>query len=1447
MPTISKVRIVNFWFNNGKRLIPDIIMDMSDESRKGIDTLITLVNRGGKTAMTQLLLAPIHPKAKVNRRNLEVYFSRPEDHCFVLLEWQKDNSREKLLTGIAVSSARTDKNSSDEDAVQSNKIKYYTFCAEYLPGTKRFDILQMELSRMEKGKFVPADYEYVKKTFRGDVEIFDMYDTVRWRSKLSEYGIYQDEFRKVLEPLNSTEGGMKQFFADMKTSDDVINKMMIPAIEMKFVGGKGYDRLSDDKLDELFYKYVSQYAEKEKMIEEGKRCESFISNTGILLEKLGALNDACKKLNHCLSVVFGLKHGTERSIAETEKDIEGFESELSAIDESLKRIEYELASKNYYDAKCAYESAVTAYENVVSEKNNAAQELQNKRMELRIQLAAKYAERCSEEDRLITVLSGQIDEISGGKERDLLHDTGKKAFMAVAGAKTRNECSIRECERKKEQLSLQKETAQEKLRIAVSEKKKAEKQKIEQVVLLSAAQKETDRLITELNITAQRNLMQHYDEKKIEAAQIKHQKQLEELSKKQSASEEKIHKLEERRNDIPGLKYDLKEKTDSNREKYTDIQKAIEIYSDLEAQIQLICQEHSMGFEHRFSDLLKRHLEEQIAFEKGRAEQVRMKIYFISKEMDSFRNHTVHIPEEIITFLNSSGVEYITVEEYLLTQIDRQTMMVEDCLLLLDKYPFLAFSIIISQEQQEILFDQKADWLPGVLPLLTNEDLYSLMKGNYQAADMLACYSELYFKDRKEYADALTDKKAESEHELELIQNRLEEMEKQLEIVSIFNYDPDWLSDMEARQRALEAEYDELEKKRCNLDEENKRLTDEIKTTKESLEVIEQMIRSCEQWMKDYQKLLERYSEEKRLSKEKTNAEKAYVQAEIKYTEAQETYDRLISELDEADHYFRELSDSRKEITAAYEQIREYSCDEVSDEDWRGLLSSYNALFSTMNSDINSLKQQIDAAGKRRAQYQKELEKQDCPPELYQGVVYSESTEDSLTGCISQMEHTLSVLNESVSQSSGEKGRKEALLQTSFESVRKYGEPLPLSEIYADFEKRQQQALYEKDEVEELLSELREKKQLMTDVHKDILRDIAGIKAPPKLQDIVIEESITEQWSTIRKEYKEAVDLLSKNKDSFERCNRQLLQMYSGFAMEDVFRGIDDLPEHTADTEDYCRTAGIQLEAAVHAAQISLKQINDDIADFKNTKEFIISQCVIQGKSIYEGLLQIQKNSFVKIYADEKPKQMIRFNIPDKIDENSSRLRIENEINKWTDEMLAKMKSDNTEATLRRYVSAAVSSAVLVRKYIGADSIQMKAYKADIDPRNSEYRSWKHTGNSGAEGFLIYLAVILSVMNYSRNNNGVFKNNTGVLILDNPFGEISTKDALVPMFEMAKRANVQLICFSDITKCDITSCFSNIVKASVKSSKFSSMSLISVENQEAINTAFYKSEQLALF
>ena len=66
------------------------------------NTLIDMANGIGKTVMIQLMLQPVIPNAKVSGRKIESYFQRPEDHCFVLLEWILDNSKDKLVTGIAM-------------------------------------------------------------------------------------------------------------------------------------------------------------------------------------------------------------------------------------------------------------------------------------------------------------------------------------------------------------------------------------------------------------------------------------------------------------------------------------------------------------------------------------------------------------------------------------------------------------------------------------------------------------------------------------------------------------------------------------------------------------------------------------------------------------------------------------------------------------------------------------------------------------------------------------------------------------------------------------------------------------------------------------------------------------------------------------------------------------------------------------------------------------------------------------------------------------------------------------------------------------------------------------------------------------------------------------------------------------------------------------------------
>ena len=128
MPQISKVRIVNFNYNDGKRLIADELYDFSAiEQDNALNVLINLANGGGKSVLVQLMLQPLVPRAKVAGRGIESFFNKASDHCFVLLEWLKDNSPEKLLTGIAMSVSAL----ADDDSGRGRSIKYYTFYSNY--------------------------------------------------------------------------------------------------------------------------------------------------------------------------------------------------------------------------------------------------------------------------------------------------------------------------------------------------------------------------------------------------------------------------------------------------------------------------------------------------------------------------------------------------------------------------------------------------------------------------------------------------------------------------------------------------------------------------------------------------------------------------------------------------------------------------------------------------------------------------------------------------------------------------------------------------------------------------------------------------------------------------------------------------------------------------------------------------------------------------------------------------------------------------------------------------------------------------------------------------------------------------------------------------------------------------------------------------------------------
>ena len=264
MPQITKVRIVNFLLNDGNRLIADELFDFESESKEPANTLINLANGGGKSVLVQLMMQPILPKAKVQKRRIESFFTKPTDHSFVVLEWALDNSRQKLMTGIALAASDS---SNNQDAERGVQIKYYTFLSQYEIYQGDCNIISLPLSSKENGKFVPAAFDAVRafsKRSGSPLERYSSDDNPLWQSRLAEYGIVPSEWR-LIEELNSNEDGLSSYFESLKKSDALIDKFIIPRIEEKQTQSASKE---DSSLETMLISYAKQFSKQQEIIRE---------------------------------------------------------------------------------------------------------------------------------------------------------------------------------------------------------------------------------------------------------------------------------------------------------------------------------------------------------------------------------------------------------------------------------------------------------------------------------------------------------------------------------------------------------------------------------------------------------------------------------------------------------------------------------------------------------------------------------------------------------------------------------------------------------------------------------------------------------------------------------------------------------------------------------------------------------------------------------------------------------------------------------------------------------------------------------------------------------------------------------------------------------------------------------------------------------------------------
>lgn len=1451
MPQITKLRIVNFQYNDGKRLIADELYDFESSSKGPSDVLINLANGGGKSVLVQLMMQPIIPKAKVAGRKIESFFTKSTDHCYVAIEWALDGSKMKLMTGIAMAASDS---SIDTDADRGFQIKYYTFISSYQNYNGIYDIVSLPLSRKENGRFIPATFDDVRniaKRSNGSLERYASDDSVKWKERLAQYGIIQNEWR-MIEELNSNEDGLSKYFSSLKTSDAVIDKLIIPRIEEK----QNHDSSRDDSsLETMLISYAKQFSRQQEIIKEREICSGFygmLKETKVDAEDLWKSSDSLEK---SIENLFAFSSALEAEIADKKERSEKLIAEEVKLNESIRHIQWEKVSADYYNCKEAFERETAELEKAETAKNEAKDKLDAATRKLLLIECVHYYGQLKEIESQIAAISEEITNRENNSESsNRLAALKYSAYLAINNELMRIVPEIetldsekKELEANTTQLSIEIKSLQADVENAAAQKNKAE-------AIYGKQKDDNDATVEELGIDAFRMLDGKYQSADLDRWKNETQNREQSVQDTIADNAKKLQILEDRKDAIPQEIADIKAEIKSTEENLNRLSGELGVFKQLESSIQAICEKHGLDFELRFSDHVKDYLAEQLSHTDASIADEDRRIEAAEEAISAVKRGTLHIPKALLKFLDSTGLRYTSVEKYLLTQQTKELISLEDCQKLLARYPYAAYGVALDEKDIEALKQESEnEWLPSVLPVFTYAELNLLIRGEAASVSSVASYSKEYFRDSASYEVRLqTDLDDYKSHKSSLIERKKTLMKDSESIEEFSHYRADWeartLSEIDDLKEEITKQKTSIEK----LIQEQKEIKEDVLGLKRDERQLQDESNAIRSLLVRFEKLLGKLKEEDDLCLDFENCRQKHRELINKKRERASIKDALDAELKDKTEKLRILKDAQSTLKTGAEKVSGAATAEIVDGEWSSLLTQYEKLLEAQNTDLKRLNDDKTRCLKDKEEKQKEIAKRGCEQKEFETLSYSDVLEMDAVAHKKDCEKTLQDVEEVLIQCRVAKAKAETSFESVVEKLREFGgEALPLSEVGNVFDSRISEIRVRLGEIGSAEKENAAKLSELQKVMAKAENATEGYTHPAKIGSVILEKNCTAQLNALSLQIRECEKAVTTGQGKVKNSLEDMAASY-GSRSPDVNRAITsmlNLLSNTVIRGDKYYTLCEHIDANIHTVELRISQIDTDLKEFLKTRDDLIHQCVIQGKQMYEGLLQLSNNSKVKV--QDKRRQMLKFDIPEAIDENMAVASISSEIEKGTKDIVSKLEEDAyAEAEVRRLAERTVGSRRLLRKYIGSENIVLKAYKIDRNPDNSGYRTWEQTqvNNSGAEKFVVYFAVILALMTYTRDSYEDMggKTNSSVLVLDNPFGPISSKHVLEPMFEISRNYNVQMICLSDISKSDIVSCFDLVIRAVVKQFALSSKEQLTHDGNEAIEHGFYRSEQLML-
>lgn len=1423
MSKINAIRLINVNYNNNANRISDETMYFNGES-----TLISLQNGGGKSVLVQMLTAPfVHARYRnAKDRPFESYFTTAKP-SFILVEWALDQGAGYVLTGLMVRKSQNMQEESKENLdIIGIVSEYQEACIQ--------DIHHLQV--VEKGK-----KEMILKNFNACRQLFETYKKDRdmnffyydltnyaqsrqYFDKLMEYQINYKEWETIIKKINVKESGLSELFSDCRDEKGLTEKWFLETIESKL--NKEKNRIRE--FQSILEKYAGQYKDNRSKIKRRDTIRQFKEETAGVWTKAEQYQEAEQEESRQQNKIAWFLHDVKVLLHTTEEAYVRSEEKLEKLKESISRIEYEELSSHMYDCEDEKNRHLSNRDMIDMEREHLQNQADKTEEKLHILLCAKAQKSVAEEQEELELLREKI-AVARQQGEDLEPERKALGFSLKTIFQDR-------IEENQNQQNLQLEKAQESEKNAEAEAEKAEE--LEEKIRDCFSEKGKLESKIEAFSHAEEQFNSRYQEELVRnilgvyeagALQIRHQVYEQKLI---DASRERVanqKKAEENKELIHSQERFLEDKKEALIHKKTEFEKQTGVYQSYQTELEarravlkyLDLEEGYLLDKDRILSVSERKLKELEELRRNLEKEEDA----LSKEYQGLVSGKVlELPEELEQELKDLDIHAVYGMEWL----KRNGYSREKNQKLVQKNPFLPYALILSRQEMEKLRNSNRNICTSFpVPIVEREKMEEIQE---KYADKMVQFPGISFYilfnenllDEEKLQAMIWEKKQELEKIAAAIQLRKKEYAEYFERQELVKNQAVTKEGWKEIQEALKI----LEEERKDQEKEIRTVSQNLSQSKKAQEELQALIvnqgteiQNQKQRMADFEQLEKEYAsyEEHREALEKCRKE------ELRYQESQKrAKERQIKFLEEQKTAQNQLNLLEREAEKLNEKYIRYASYEETDAKIKvaemsaeQMEARYEAITSVLSRELKDLEERERKAAGRFQREQEELEhlqkKYRLKPEQWQDVTYDKKEEAHQEVVLEDYQRKIQTKDMQWNQADKEaavaQSKISELLQRIHSACGK-DKPLPRGEIQGqDFQARRNQILYEK-KLEEQHAHLLSGRIRSYEENLTALSEYNEWTAQEDEEWVTVSETITAEElrnfkGILIRDYNQKIRDTRQKKDELVGLLNKIVRMEC--FQDDFYRKpLEQMLELSGDAKRVLS----QLSTTIQSYDSLMEKLEIDISVVEREKERIVELMEDYVQEIHRNLGKIDQNSTITIR--EKNIKMLKIQIPDwEENERLYHLRLEDFIDKITLEGVALFeKNENAQ----EFFGSNITTRNLYDQVVGIGNVQIHLYK--IEAQREYPITWREVSrNSGGEGFLSAFVILSSLLYYMRRDDtDIFadKNEGKVLIMDNPFAQTNASHLLIPLMDMAKKTNTQLICLTGLSGDSIYNRFDNI-------------------------------------